>query len=95
MKYIPADKLIAEIERRKAILDTESPFGIGGRVELELVINTITSLQQEQPDGIEGVVHHFQGVHYIVTNQEQLTARLRQFPSEAEVKIFIFARKEE
>lgn len=49
-KYIDVKKLIAEIERRKVMLDTESPFGVGGRVELELVLNTITSLQQEQPE---------------------------------------------
>ena len=51
-KCIDAEKLVAEIERRMNILDTDSPFGIGGRVEWELVLDTITSLQQEQPDGL-------------------------------------------
>ena len=47
MKYIDAEKLKTKIEKRKNILDVESPFGVGGRVELELVLDAITSLQQE------------------------------------------------
>ena len=49
MKYIDSEKLKAKIEKRMNILDIDSPFGIGGRVELELVLDAITSLQQEQP----------------------------------------------
>lgn len=50
MKYIDADKLIAEIEKRISILDLDTLRGQGGCVELHLVLNTITSLQQEQPE---------------------------------------------
>ena len=46
-KYVDVEKLRAEIERRMNILDLDSPFGIGGRVELELVLDTIASLHQE------------------------------------------------
>lgn len=49
MKYIDAEELKAQIEKRKNILDVESPFGVGGRIELELVLSAITSLQKEQP----------------------------------------------
>ena len=49
-KYVDVEKLRAEIERRMNILDLDSPFGIGGRVELELVLDIIASLQQEQPE---------------------------------------------
>lgn len=50
-RYIDADKLIAKIERRMNILDLDNPLGIGGRIELELVLDTITSLQKEdQPE---------------------------------------------
>lgn len=60
MRYIDSEKLIAKIERRMNILDVESPFGVGGRVELELVLSTITSLQQEQPKGnLEYWLEHF------------------------------------
>lgn len=68
-KYIDAEKLKAKIEKRKNILDVESPFGIGGRVELELVLDTITSLQQEQPkvDLVAELERHF-----ATTPKEQL-----------------------
>ena len=55
MKYIDADKLIAEIERLKE----ETPIGIceydkgeeNGRYEvLNHLLSTITSLKQEQPE---------------------------------------------
>lgn len=103
MKYIDAEKLIAEIERRKKIegwcavgSDTADVYYARGfRFACDFVLNTITSLQQEQPEGVQGTVHHYGGVvHYVVTNQEQLNARLKQFPNDAEVEIFIEARKE-
>ena len=50
-RYIDAEKLKTKIEKRKNILSVESPFGIGGRIELELVLDTIVSLQkEEQPE---------------------------------------------
>ncbi len=100
-KYIDADKLMAEIERLKE----ETPIGIceydkgeeNGRMEvLTSLRSTIISLQQVPPEGVQGTVHHYGGfVPYVVTNQEQLNARLRQFPNDAEVEIFIEARKED
>lgn len=101
MKYIDAEKVIAEIERQK------DGIGIGlceydtgeenGKMEILIGLSSfITSLQQEQPAGVQGTVHHYGGiVHYVVTNQEQLNARLIQFPNDAEVEIFIEARKED
>lgn len=59
MKYIPADKLIAEIERRIeswTIRGKHSPAGQGrdtcdSRVtELSDLLSFVTSLQQEQPE---------------------------------------------
>ena len=66
MKYIDADKLIAEIEKRMNILDLDSPFGIGGRVELELVLDTISSLQQVQSEEVDlekDIEAYFKGWH--------------------------------
>ena len=101
-KYIDAEKLKITIgnyeEGAHAALnpnDGDADYYKGKIDACKDIQDSITALQQEQPDGIEGVVHHFHMAHYIVTNQEQLTARLRQFPSEAEVKIFIYARKED
>ncbi len=72
MKYIDADKLIAEIERRIeswAIRGKNSPAGQGkdtceSRVtELSDLLSFITSLQQEQPevdiDIQQELYHHF------------------------------------
>ena len=105
MKYIDAEKLIAEIERRKKSIDEcpfiEAEFGAEMRREGKTqtyneLLSLIASLQQEQPEGVRGTVHHYGGiVHYVVTNQEQLNARLIQFPNDAEVEMFIEARKEE
>ena len=81
-KYIDAEKLISEIERLKE----ETPIGIceydkgeeNGRMEvLTSLRTTIDSFQQKQPEAIVGVVHHALGTHWIVTNQEQLGARLK------------------
>ena len=55
MKYIDADKLIAEIERRMEMHRKASASGYiidPNRLdEDEDIISLITSLQQEQPDG--------------------------------------------
>ena len=53
MKYIPADKLIAEIERRKTILDKyKDSFETAAccKQELEWMEDFISSLQQEQTE---------------------------------------------
>ena len=87
MKYIPAEKLKAAIERRKGYISV-THFA-------EELLSLIDSHQQEQPEAIGGVVHHALGTSWIVTNQKQLGARLKQFPEGTEVEIFIEARKEE
>lgn len=101
MKYIDAEKLIAEIERWK------DGIGIGlceydageenGKMEILIKLSSlITSLQQEQPAGVQGTVHHYGGmVHYVDTIPEQLNARLKQFPEGTKVEVFVFERKEE
>lgn len=50
---------------------------------------------EPKPEGIEAVVHHYANVHYLVTNTEQLNARLKQFDNDARVLVYIEARKEE
>ena len=51
MKYIPADKLIAEIERQsKSIENATGDFAEGRRGELDNLHRLITSLQQEKPE---------------------------------------------
>ena len=87
-KYIDVEKLIAEIERRIA----NGQDGYGGNLKALLLF--ITSLQQEQPEGINGVVHHTMCVHWIVPDQKQLNTALKEFPEGSEVELFIFARKE-
>ena len=88
--YIDAEKLIAEIEKRN--LSNRYITTEGYEQELYELID---SFQQEQSEAIVGVVHHALGTHWIVTNQEQLGARLKQFPEGAEVEILIEAKKEE
>lgn len=97
MKYIDADKLKAKIKE----LQCEQGFDTGEaerayQFAIKDSLAFIDSLQQEQPAGVQGTVHHYGGiVHYVVTNLEQLNARLIQFPNDAEVEMFIEARKEE
>ena len=50
---------------------------------------------EPKPEGIEAVVHHYANVHYLVTNTEQLNARLKQFDNDAKVLVYIEARKED
>ena len=46
-------------------------------------------------EAVDGVVHHVMNAHYIVTNQKQLNARLREIPEGTKVKILICEIKEE
>ena len=48
--------------------------------------------EQEQQGGVEGIVPHYANLHYVVTNIEQLNARLKDFEDGAEVRVFINAR---
>ena len=97
--YIDAEKLIAEIERRIDLICTTE--GVVQRDKLQEyetlrdVEDFVTSLQQEQPKGINGVVHHTMCVHWVVPNQKQLDTALKEFPEGSEVELFIVARKEE
>ena len=51
MKYIPAEKLIAEIERlQEKNNESENVYDFGTEHALKDVIAIITSLQQEQPE---------------------------------------------
>lgn len=107
-KYIDADKLKVKIDSfRNSLwkvlpnasnvengeLSIRQASDLGAYKALESVIYMIDSLQQEQPEVVEGIVHHYATVHYINTNTKQLNARLKQFPEGAEVEIYI-QRKE-
>ncbi len=106
-KYINAEKLLSEIDRLNSLVSYESEdrHDDGLHDAYKAVKNIVTSLQQEQlqvadaskmePEGIEAVVHHCANVHYVVTNIEQLNARLKQFDEGAKVLVYIEARKEE
>jgi hypothetical protein len=48
-----------------------------------------------QGPAVDGVVHHYASVHYIFTDQKQLSARLKKFAQDEEVKIFIVKAKKE
>lgn len=91
MKYIDAEKLITEIERRIEEYNIQSLRG----AELSDLLSFITDLQQEQARGIDGVVHQALSAHWVVTDQKQLATVLKGFPEGAEVELFIFARKED
>lgn len=91
-KYIDADKLKKQITELIAIAKSKDwPIA----AHLERVNELIDSLQQEQPEVIGGVVHHALGNHWVVVNQKQLCARLKQFSEGEEVGILVNARKEE
>ena len=100
MKYIDAEKLEAEIKRLKELLDSPicgcltTDYKAGGNKQLDLLLSFVDSLQQEQ-QAVEGVVHHVMNAHYIVTNQEQLNARLREIPEGTKVNILICEAEEE
>ena len=109
MKYIDAEKLIAEIERRKKqdvsfrersiLIDIETAIAslqqeqLGGGYSEKP--NNLLSEKQERTRGIDGVVHHSLRAHWIVTDQKQLATALKAFPEGTEVELFIFARKED
>ena len=58
-QYIDKDALEEEIERRQKILDIDSPFGIGGMIELELVKDILNTLEVKEVDlGKELVYYH-------------------------------------
>lgn len=46
-------------------------------------------------EAVEGVVHHVMNSHYIFTNGEQLSARLREIPEGTKVNILIYEAEEE
>ena len=92
-KYIDAEKL-------EKLIDNLEPFSCiseeqdGFYSAISRVNDIIYSLQQEQ-QAVEGVVHHVMNAHYIVTNQKQLNARLREIPEGTKVNIIIYEIKEE
>lgn len=101
-KYINADKLFTKIVELKKELpntiehlnDEESGFARGQQYELTAIEAEILCLQQEQSDGVDGVVHHALKSHWIVTDKNKLAAILKAFPEGAEVELFITAKKE-
>lgn len=48
--YIDKDALVAEIDKRQSILDIDSPFGIGGMIELELIKDILGTLEVKEVD---------------------------------------------
>lgn len=55
----------------------------------------VADASKMEPEGIDAVVSHREGVHYIAANTEQLNARLKQFDEGAKVLVYIEARKED
>ena len=107
MKYIDAERLIAKVQpyyedakcnaRYAAETGTSSDCAKWDKAKAiyEYILHIITSLQQEQAKGIDGVVHHTLNNHWIATDEKQLTTVLKGFPEGTEVKIFICAKKED
>lgn len=99
-KYIDADEItpimaeyVADVFSRKEHLDNIS---YGYCMEIADVFRQYAErAKQEQQEGIDGVVHHFSRVHWIVTDEKQLAAALKEFPEGSEVKLLIIARKED
>lgn len=52
-------------------------------------LDYLAKLEREQPDGVDAVVHHYAFAHYLTTNEDQLAARLKEFPDGEEVKVYI------
>ena len=98
MKYIPADKLIAEIEGRiklnQMMLEKDSRPSDYGRIEEgRYILRFVERIQQEHSDGVDGVVHHALKSHWIVTDINKLAAILKAFPEGAKVELFICAKE--
>ena len=65
MKYIDAEKLIAEIERRLVKYD---PIYTSAGSELKELLSFITSLQQEQPEvDLEKAFAHEYAIYHLPT----------------------------
>lgn len=47
---IDKDALVAEIDKRESILDIDSPFGIGGMIELNFVKDILNALEVKEVD---------------------------------------------
>ena len=45
--------------------------------------------EQMMKEAVEGVVHHYGNVHWIVTDQGELAARLKQFRQDEKVRLVI------
>ena len=111
MKYIDADKLIAEIERRIdswSIRGEHSPAGQGkdtceSRVtELSDLLSFITSLQQEQPEvdlekEVEGTIRFLNGHHTLENGERWYKGRYEELRDFARYfyELGLNARKEE
>lgn len=91
-RIIDADELRAEMDRRKIGYNTDGKHEAEYNTCME-VLNVISDLQREQPDGVNGVVHHALKSHWIVTDKNKLAAILKAFPEGAEVELFITAKK--
>ena len=50
MKYIDAEKLVADIERQKKYLSESKLDERGAIIAYDIILSLITSLQQEQPE---------------------------------------------
>lgn len=46
----------------------------------------------KQENSVDGIVHHYANVHYIITNQEQLNTVLKQFKDGEKVRIIILKK---
>lgn len=86
MKFIEVEKLLTGVKH----LQGKFPF-----ITYETLFHLITSIEQEQPEGVQGTVQHYRDVHYINTNAKQLDARLKQIPEGTEIEMLIFERKGE
>ena len=74
----------------------DSRPSIYGQVDVIDAFKVGAKWQKEQmmKGAVEGVVHHYADVHYIVTNQEHLSDRLKVFDKDTKVKIIIIKEDE-
>lgn len=106
-KFIPYPNRVCKDYTYSVMKEQERPIGEEYAIEIGKGVHTlrvgsqsdidhlIHQEKQEQPEGIDGAVHHFSSVHWIVLDEKKLAAALKEFPEGAKVKLFIFARKED
>lgn len=98
LKGYIAGRKVTEEEMQKE--NTEGDFARGYDCGYECCLNSHGAewfeKQKEQmlKEAVEGEVKHVATVHYVLTNEDQLTARLKQFQDGEKVRIIVLPKED-